>query len=262
MKLPREILGRVGQCIYCRTTQKPLQSEHIVPYALNGPWELLEASCQKCAEITSSFETDVCHNLLLQTRAKLIFPTRHKYSRPAVFPLTIESKGQKKSIQVPLQEHPTPISFPIFPLPAYIDQRHYQKGIDITGHMLRQVGGPPVKEITKRHDAESLSFKVTYQPIAFARLLAKIAYGFTVATYGLNMVQEAYVLPAILGQSDDIGRWVGCTANDSVTPGRDLHRINLKSINGEIHCNVRLFTIFNTPEYLVIVGRASEHLGV
>lgn len=255
MKIPRQVLGNVGQCIYCKTTQNPLRTEHIVPYSLNGPWELLKASCQHCASITSTFERDVSQKLLLPARIRLALPTYHKGKLPATFSLNIESKGQKETVHIPWQEAPIPISLPFFKLPAYIDQRHYEKGIDLCGQPWTLVNVSRIKEIAEKYGAESLSISITYEPTKFARLLGKIAYGFAVAHYGLNTIQQAYILPAIMGQVDDVGRWVGCKTTDLLGPGKNLHEIKLISVNKEIHCNLRLLSQLNTPEYLVIVGR-------
>jgi hypothetical protein len=148
---------------------------------------------------------------------------------------------------------------PIFALPTCLDQRRYKKGIDVIGSAIIQVGGPKGEELLKKHDANSLAVQVTYEPVAFARLLAKIAYGFTVAEFGLSKIEEAHVLPAILGKSDDVGRWVGCAADNRLAAGSHLHEIKLSVISGEIRGHVRLFAQFNAPEYLVIVGRMSEH---
>jgi hypothetical protein len=47
-------------------------------------------------------------------------------------------------------------------------------------------------------------------------MVAKIAYCFTVARYGLNQIGEVYVLPAILGQTHDIFHWVGGDGNQEL----------------------------------------------
>ncbi len=258
MKIPRQVLGTVGQCIYCKTTQKFLSTEHVVPHSLNGPWELLKASCQDCADITSTFERDVSEKLLLPARIKLDLPTYHKNKQPATLSLDIERKGQKETVHIPWGEAPIPISLPFFKLPAYIDHRHYEKGIDLCDQLWTVFGVSRIKEIATKYDADSLSIGITYKPVEFARLLAKIAYGFAVAHYGLNKIQEAYVLPAIRRELDDVGRWVGCKTTGLLGPGKNLHEIKLISVNEEIHCNLRLLSQLNTPEYLVIVGRASQ----
>lgn len=260
MKVPTKNLRTVGQCIYCESTQSPLQEEHIVPYALNGEWKLLKASCAKCANITSQFEREVLRNILLPARAKLNLQTRHKRNRPDEFPLTIQIKGGSKTVLVPLEEHLTTMTLPIFALPAYLDQRQYDKGIHLHGVVTIQVGGPSAKKIAERYDTDTLSISSSYKPSAFARLLAKIAYGFSVAAYGMDMIENAYVLPAIRGQSDDIGRWVGCTGDNSLAKSNHLHEMKLVVINGEIHGRVRLLAQFGTPEYLVVVGQLSKYL--
>ncbi len=88
-------------------------------------------------------------------------------------------------------------------------------------------------------------------------MLAKIAYGIVVLQYGPDSLEECYVLPGILGQKDDLGKWVGS--------GRDINELPRKKEdyiitirekeNGDVYVYIRLFTSFNTPEYLVIVGR-------
>ena len=172
--------------------------------------------------------------------------------------MVIEREGRQETIMVPVEEHFSTMMLPIFALPAYLDHRHYEKGIDCIGWVMIQVGGPPAQELGKKHRTESLAVTVTYRPVDFARLLAKIAYGFAVAAYDLSVIEEAYVLPAILGKSDDVGFWVGCASDKPLAPGNDLHEIRLSVINHEIRGHVRLFAEFNAPEYIVVVGRVSE----
>jgi hypothetical protein len=89
-------------------------------------------------------------------------------------------------------------------------------------------------------------------------MLAKIAYGFCVSQFGLANIDSVYVLPAILGQKDDVGRWVGC-ANDIQLPiGQSLHQIHIALNNREIIVRIKLFALFNVPEYLVVVGTVSQ----
>lgn len=211
MRIQTKVLATIGQCIYCRRSDRALSREHIVPYGLNGEWVLEEASCTKCRDITSRFETDVLRNCLLTVRTKLNLRTRHTHNRPKEFSLLIKKDNREEEIRVPVQEHLTLMMLPLFKLPAYLDQRSYEKGIDlVVPPTVVQIGGPPIEQLAKRYNPQSISSRVKYQPVAFARLLAKIAYGFAVARFGLDKTQGAYVLPPIRGKSEDIGRWVGC----------------------------------------------------
>lgn len=258
MKIPRIEIGNVGQCIYCGKTDVTLQTEHIVPYGLNGPWELLNSSCQKCAAITSSFEKDVLRNSLIVPRAALSFPTRRKHKRPKLFKLCITSNGKQEIKKVPIHEHLTIMIFMITETPAYLDGRPYEKGVTVKGVSTIQVGGSPVSELAKQYKGKSISVKVSWLGNSFERLLAKIAYGFTVAQYGINRLDKTYVIPAILGKKDDIGRWVGCAPDVQLSVGKFLHEINLAVINNEVIVRVKLFALYNVPEYLVVVGRLKE----
>lgn len=72
-------LWRVGQCIYCGTSQGKLSDEHLVPYGLNGPWVLRQASCAVCANSTSRFEMDVLRGLFPSARAAFGMKTRRTH---------------------------------------------------------------------------------------------------------------------------------------------------------------------------------------
>ncbi len=245
----------IGQCIYCGEKCESLQKEHIIPHGLAGDLTLLKASCQKCACITSAFEKEILRNAFLPTRAKLNLPTYHKKNRPKKFPLSIEKNGQRKDINVPINEHFTTVAMPEFKLPAFLEERPYKSGIELIACSVSSVGKLQIKEITKKHDAQSLIIENIFTH-AFPRLLAKIAYGFTIAKFGLDKMQKTYVLPAILGKSKDIGRWVGCVPySKQRTAGKNLHVLRLHKIHKKVVlAYVRLFASFNTPEYLIVVG--------
>jgi hypothetical protein len=255
MKIPRVELGRIGKCIYCGTTGVPLHSEHVVPLGLNGPWELLEASCEKCAAITSAFEYDVLRGPLMVTRAALGLPTRRKNLRPRKFPLAVTREGREEIIEVPLDEHLAALMMPKLELPAHLDGRPYRGGVDVNGTVCVQVSGPSIEELSKMHGTKTISVTVAWKGNTFERMLAKIGFGFAVARFGLSNLSEIYVIPAILGQKDDVGRWVGCPKDMHMEVGKFFHKIDISEINKEIVARIKLFAIFPVPEYLVVVGR-------
>jgi hypothetical protein len=53
---PVKTYGPVGRCIYCYDGTSILGNEHIIPFSLNGTHILPQASCLKCAEVTSQVE--------------------------------------------------------------------------------------------------------------------------------------------------------------------------------------------------------------
>jgi hypothetical protein len=271
MGAKNEILGTVGRCIYCGITNKNLNDEHVLPLGLGGTWVLRKASCLECQSITSRFELDVLRHTLLPVRAKVDLPTRHKKKRPIEFPLTIERGGKELTINVPIDQYPAILALPRFKLPAYIDKRPYDKGIDLNGLYHILLGRKSLREVGKELNVDSLTYTVTYRGFkggfSFARLLAKIAYGLAVARFGANVIDTAYVLPAILGKSDDVGKWVGTEGESSSTAGH-LHDARISVENSDIYVRIRLFACLpgTCPEYLVVVGSVpsalnSNHVG-
>jgi len=94
--------------------------------------------------------------------------------------------------------------------------------------------------------------------VSFARMIAKIAYAMAFAKGLIARIDgNAFVLPDILGQRDEIGRWVG-TLDKPIEVHRDqLHRVLIYEdiqrgiLGGEVH----LFSDSQTPSYGVILGR-------
>lgn len=96
------------------------------------------------------------------------------------------------------------------------------------------------------------------QPHEFARLLAKIAYGYIAAELGMGAFKPL-VLDIILGESDDYFYTVGGTWDiEPVVPNGD-HKtdIRIKFIDTHralIIVDIRLFSATETPSYHVVVG--------
>ena len=95
----------IGECIYCGSTSG-LSDEHAVPYAINGPWTLLDASCPDCCNITHRFERDTIHGLFPAMRAVFQMQTRRKKNRPTTLPLLLVTRDGDRFIRVPLKEFP------------------------------------------------------------------------------------------------------------------------------------------------------------
>lgn len=259
MRVNLKVLETVGRCIYCGTSEVKLRNEHIVPYALNGKWQLLKASCPRCAEITSAFERDVCRTTLLVPRLLLGMRTRHKKRRPRTFPITILLDGKTHVIQVPPEQHYISMFLPIFVPPAYLSHAPYDMGIGLIGADLR-LRGLTFPELDAKYGKGKWRFRIEYgEVVAFARMIAKIGYGFAVPHVGgVDGFDEVYVLPAILGKKDDVGRWVGCVGGKPRNVERGLHAIWTSIVGNEVHAFVRLFMQFDAPEYVVVVGRATN----
>lgn len=257
MKIPEEVVGTVGKCIYC-FAEKGLETEHIIAFALNGYKVLLEASCRKCATITGRFEQEILRGFLRATRAALGFQTRKPKERPKRFSLETKKNGRTQMKDVPVEDNLNIIPLPFFELPEYLMGREHKDGIGWTGMQVIHIGKTP-QDLIKGHDVDNVAISGWYSPVAFARMIAKIAYATVVSEMGLESIAQSYVAPAIIDHPMDIGRWVG--SFDKVFPPvkeGSQHRVRWQVVNGEVIANVRLFACYDTIEYVVVVGRVTE----
>lgn len=245
----------VSQCIYCLTREQPLSREHVIPLGLNGELLLLEASCVRCAAITSRFERDALRSALIGPRTGLRMRTRRPRDRPARLSLLVERGRRRQRILIPVAEYPAFLATPVFAPPAHLSGAPYVSGIVVRGAGRTQVSGLPVSALQRKYKCDYVGVQIAYEPVAFARLIAKIAYGYAVLVMGLGAITNAHVLPVIRGDATDIGRWVGSAEGEPLGPNTGLHALTLKVEGGEIHVFVRLFAQFNVREYVVVVGR-------
>lgn len=249
----------IGRCIYCFSDQGKLQDEHVIPYGLNGTWELVDASCGDCADITSKFERDVLRKAFLAPRAVLGFRSYRKSRMPTHLPLMLDRGNGSETLQVPADDHPGIAVLPKFPPPAWLNNRSTKRGIDLIGGDPVHFGAIDPLSLVKKYRGSKLTVEVGYEPTSFARMVAKIAYGYAVAAFGLPAVRNSYLLPSILGTADDIGTWVGSTEGymaelNPKPEGRVTHMVRTDTLNGDIVAYVRLFAWAVPSEYLVVIA--------
>lgn len=255
----------VGQCIYCGNKESRLTDEHVIPVGLlphgEPGWVLRKASCQHCSKITSAFERAVLRGLWEPVRTGLHLRSYRKRKDAKTFSLTFVRDSKIQEVFMPIGEYPATMQLLEFAPPAYLDGRPYKGGIDVTGHLIVQVAGPNLDEVVRKLGAKSISFKATFENDTYERLLLKVAYGYAVARLGLGGFEQVYILPALFGQANDIGRWLGCDGQKHLNPAF-FHSAGIAIVGGEVLCRVRLFSSFETPEYLVVVGKAAKGVTV
>jgi len=246
---------RIGQCIYCKRVEGRLSREHIVPEGLNGELTLTQASCQRCGNVTSRFERDLLRNAFGAARVTLAMRTKRSHDRPKQLPLLVKRGGREIEIAIPAVEYPAILALPIFAPPAQLTGEPYASGIKLRDVSYVQLSGLPLAELHRRYGYDYTGIQIEYQPVQFARGIAKIAFGFAVLQLGLERIEDRHVVPAILGDASDIGRWVGGHRSPPLSASTGLHSITLKVEAKEIQVFVRLFAQFGAPEYHVVVGR-------
>jgi len=144
-------------------------------------------------------------------------PTRRK-SRSRTFPIILERQGVVENVNIDPAEFGVPLTFTHFEAPAHLSGRAYNSGIVLSGETTHFLPDKKHFEnaIYAKFKPEKATYSFSYKPTNFARFLAKIAYGFVIAQDGLGTIKTPYVLDAILGRKDDIGRRVGCHADGKI----------------------------------------------
>jgi hypothetical protein len=248
----------IGQCIYCGCTGG-LQDEHIIPLALAGTAVLPKSSCGACAKITGEQERIVLRGSMWPVRVFRGLKSRRKHRvAPKSYPLTVVRQGAEEIVQLPAAEYPILLPFPIFAPPAFVDTLGRKTEIEVMG--VRTISfGPVPQDVARKLGATSIKIEREDQPVAFARVIAKIAYGFAAAEGILDLIDGTpVVVQSMLGSANDIGRWVGTLSGTPQSFTGQLHRVlfHRDDENGIIWSEVQLFSDSHAPCYIVILGRA------
>ena len=227
-----------------------------MPRCLGGNWILYKASCPECEGVTRIFERCVAADQAFVIRTLARLGTRPKGGWAKSLPLRVTRAGQEEVIDCPVEMYPVRLTLETYPPPACIGKGPYVKEIGVSGFYSANPSAEVIGMLRNRFQIDDYNFSVTLQGLTQARLLAKIALGFAVAAYGARIVEHAYIRRAVLGQSEDIGKWVGCFSRPA--PKADvLHQVRLRiERDNNIHAYVRLFARYGTPEYLIVVGPA------
>jgi len=261
IKLSKKI--EINRCIYCGG--KGETDEHMIPLALSGSIILKCASCESCRVITSKHEYNPLHHVFAEARASLNYPSRKRNFSKEEFPLQVVLKnGQKTTLKLTQQEITGFATFLEYSLPGFFYPGGYtKKGINVTG--LRAV---VFKEeallVMKKYEVKSFTQNTTYEGNHFETMVARIAYTFVIACWGLDSLKNNFVLPAILSQKDDIGFWVGCDPEGKIispignVQGGNVMKIGIWTRKNDVQryvvVRIKFFANSPTPEYIVVVG--------
>jgi hypothetical protein len=260
----------VGRCIYCGSTSGELTEEHIIPYGLGGELVLADASCSKCATITSQFETEVMRYHLLDVRAYLNLRTRRKSKRPKEFPINRGTEDAPDEINIPIARRPMLMSLPIWNGPFVPTASVNDKKTHLEGYAYVPVvpGGWPgwadrCVELASELSTNNIGITQSVRPVAWSRLIAKVAYGFLVYFEGPDALRENYVLESILDHSiaeSTAWSWIG-NIGYTVAPMPNSIPLNNTlnvTLNTEVHNterttqNYRTGYLFDTAQGLPV----------
>ena len=137
------------------------------------------------------------------------FPSRRRKGRPnALSTKLIGHNNIVVKCSIPVEEASAFLFLPKFARAAILSNQPPTAGITIVGQEILHFG-EDIEELVRSRDAKGIEFTSTIQPTEFAKLLAKIAYGYLVAEMGLFSRNETPLLRLIRGETDDAGSWIG-----------------------------------------------------
>lgn len=253
--------ARAGLCVYCGSTGQ-LSREHVAPYALGGTLTILEGSCETCRKKTHAFETDVLTGPMRMVRfmQKLPSSTKHR-SVPRAVPLVVTlPDGTEQQIDVPIAKAPILLTFYEFGEPKYLEP---SRGSSLeTGGVVTGSYGQDPSQVLAELSAKGMTLSSPpMRPVAFARMIAKIAYCFAYSLGHVSKLENpSELVHAFMNESDTIGRFVGSMPPPFVTyegVGIRLAVKILESVN-IAYAEVQLFAASGAPTYVVVLGRIKD----
>jgi hypothetical protein len=106
---------------------------------------------------------------------------------------------------------PAILILPLFAEPRVTSGRTGEDDtMDVYAHHVVVVDQDAAAEVVRDHYVTQLRVRMKTYGYEFARLLAKIAWGRAAWDFALDAFAEVFVLPALLGQTRDMGQLVGC----------------------------------------------------
>lgn len=249
----------VGTCIYCGATSyrrdgTPLRREHIVPAAIDGNWELPQASCRHCEEITGRFEQRAFRGALRAIRVDMGLgranePVTH-------LPLFDVDGIPGNKIDIEISSYPVVLMLMCFSAPSIIHGASKASDALSEGMCLYYKAERGTLPFGGRNFASS-----SLDGLSLSRTLAKTAHAYACAELGLGNFTPyltEYILTDLRSDDDIYNKqYIGC-APLARKRSRALHQIGLQEINYRdkrlIAVDLRLFCRFGMPCYRVIAG--------
>lgn len=259
-RLDRRRYDRVGRCIYCGNTGD-LRDEHIVPYGLGGNLVLPDSTCGICAGITSRIERKVLRGSFRPIRVMRGLQSRRKHrGAPTKLPLRVRYGDEWKTVELPYREYPLLLHFLTYDLPGCLDPEAYDRGLRVRGYLTYSFGPRP-EDVRERLGADEIRVSQTDVPSEFAKMTAKVAYSMAVALGTIDPSRgRPEVVRSILGELDEIGRWVGMAAQPRRWIKDVLHYVGVKRDREDnlLIGEVQYLTDTGTPTYIVVLGSLTD----
>ena len=229
-----------------------------MPLALNGALVLPEASCRSCERIINKeIEAHLLSEEWGNFRSKHGLPTRRPKNRAKTVSVGRRSGGR---MQIPAQEYTAPV-----PQYRFSRARILSGAPSVPNSQAWTievlVDGDEEVRLQRRYPDWDGRHVIRAEPYKFARLIAKIGYGYAIAEVGSDCFTPL-VREIILGRSDDYFHFVGSAPSrppDTGWPRGGAHHFGitiyfLKDGIGLVIVDIKLFAEAGTPIYHAVVG--------
>lgn len=169
---------RAGACIYCESAER-LSNEHVIPYAWGGNLQIFDGSCEPCRQITSQFENFASNDgAMAHVRKERGIQSRSRHANASKeVAVTLVRKGVEQVELFQASEVPLILGFPWLGRPGKLVDTE-SDGLTLEGWVTTSYG-TEVERFLFAHGANEMRVEESAKrPVAFARTLAKIAYGY------------------------------------------------------------------------------------
>lgn len=243
----------LGYCMYCLASGVKLSEEHLIPDSLGGRLTLRDSVCERCQMLTGQPEQATLNREFQVPKTLLALKRRRARGK---------GPGQLPSVHLQRDDEAQesggaalrPGNFPrTFTLPAF-DPPGLLAGID------RQAASQPTHFITCRlqvgtvRDENVASTCALPDPAAFARSVAKWAYGYAVAERALGDCDSSGIRALLLGERNDVFNFVGSADASHAADRSALHNLRLQRRDGFLTVLLNLLGSAGMPPYEVVMG--------
>lgn len=246
----------IGHCIYCDSTEEPLTREHVVAAGLGGNRGIIDehealvlqrATCETCREITRKIEEHYLKDTLNLGRNRLELPRKER--REASFTVDVQrDEGEWSKEKINFKQMDCALFVPSFRAAKILDPQ-------ADGTFDLWVGNTVTAEPMSDPAITRYRYAVNLNVPTFARVLAKIAHGYLVASLGPNGFRPL-VREMIQAEPEDYNYLVGGFAPQD-NPRDDslpLHFLAYREEGPYWLVGIQLFAQFGGPMNYVVTG--------
>jgi hypothetical protein len=264
IKIPSQV---IGQCLYCPSTDG-LTTEHVIPESLGGTLLLDSASCEPCRKRTHAIETEATSKMLGALRHGRKFRSKKGRGRKqwvsleradgTIFGAQVEADDLPK-FSWAMQEYTTTA-------PVLMAQAEREKYTNIRSRSRVRVSDND-EELNKIRNKYGGEYQRYVNPEPFAQMLAKIAHGLVVASYGVDSFVPFLPEHILMSPSDGmIHDYIGTPfsmrlpvhPSDVVSydfPENPVIAATGIRTDGIILCNIQVLPNLGMPDYGIVVGK-------